>query len=130
MSQKIYSEIVDLYTEYINEILAEGAWCAHAYATEYLSDLRKRMTDLAKKIKKEYTGKRKEIEQTASHILFKLSTDYDELINKIYNKDFSEEDRYEIADALNDAFKKQMEEAFDDFSYIYEQLSGKKMKGD
>ncbi len=121
------TKIIDLHVEFICEMQAEGAWCGHAYATEYFGDLRSRMIELAKEIKEENDGKRKSVSECASHILFTLSTDYDGLITKLYqNAVFPEQDRNAIAEALNDAFKNKMEEAFGGFSYVCEQLSGKR----
>ncbi len=120
--------IVSMHVEFIYEMQAEGAWCGHVYATEYFSDLRARIISTAQEIKDKY-AKNQGINYCASHILFVMDTDYDALITKIYqNNSFSEWDRHSISEALNETFKDKLEDVFDDFSTIYEKLSGQEYK--
>ena len=50
-------KIKDLYEEYYSELMAEGAWGGHAYAAEYLSDLRTRLIELFNTIRNQYEYK-------------------------------------------------------------------------
>ena len=116
-------QILSLHVEYTNEIMAEGAWCGHAYATEYFADLRNRMINVAKQLKE---SRNRDIVTIAEHILFILATDYDKLVTKTYeNESFDEWDKRQIAEALSNTFIDRVEEAFKEFSVIYEKLSGK-----
>lgn len=40
MDELLAQDIRKLYEEYVEEMMAEGAWCGHAYATEYFADFR------------------------------------------------------------------------------------------
>ena len=127
METELYEKVIDLNVKYINEMMAEGAWCGHVYATEYFSDIRENIIKISEEIMKKYN--RNDIKYLTSHISFCLSTDYDELITKIYRDDnFSEREKYEIADALNDTFKDKLEQAFSDFECVYEKLTGRNYK--
>ena len=51
--------------------------------------------------------------ETAHRGLYKLSEDYAALISKVYDAGFSENDRYAIAEALNEQFKRDLVDAVD-----------------
>ena len=126
MKEKILKRILDLNVEYLEEMRAEGAWMGHAYATAYLAGLRTRIIELAKEIQSLYKN-REDIFREAGHIAFILEDDYDALITKVYQaKDFTHRDREIVAEALSSAFVNNLDRVFDDFRYIYEQLSGKR----
>ena len=115
-------DIRELYEEYINEMMAEGAWCGHAYATEYFADFRQRAIELlnADAIKETETAKR---------ALFTLRTDYNELITKVYqNEKFTSEEKEDIADGLNEMFKTRLADAMENIAEIYTKLTGKEME--
>ncbi len=119
-------ELINIYED---EMMAEGAWSGHAYAADYLHDLRERFIEEFDKISKRYlykggyfykdnkmclSTKEMNIYDYAKHGKFVLSTDYAGLISKVYESKLDTEDKDVIADALNDAFKNKMSEAVSD----------------
>lgn len=119
-------EIIEQF-EY--EMMAEGAWCGHEYAPTYLANIRENLITEFKKIESRYSYEKgylykdgkmcisaieKKIWDNAKHGIWVLSDDYEVLINDIYKMDLSSNKKYIIADALNDAFKRKLEDAIDD----------------
>ncbi len=119
VKMELPEKIISLHLKYINEMMAEGAWCGHCYATTYFSYLRTQMITTAKEIEKTFR-RREDVSKLATHLLFTLNTDYDALIEKVYSDNtFESDDKHVIAEALNDAFITKLENAFGEFSYIY-----------
>lgn len=109
---RLLAQIRELYEEYVEEMMAEGAWCGHTYATCYFKDLRIRAIELLN------VDTIKETE-TAKRALFALRTNYDELISMIYvNEKFSSEEKEDIADALNEMFKAKLGNAMENIAEI------------
>ena len=112
--------------KYEDEMIAEGAWSGHAYAPEYLSNIRNDLIAEFKRIADRYSyekgflykdGKRCSefyIYNRATHGKWILEDDYNALISEIYSMDIPTEKKYIIADALNDAFKAKLQVAIED----------------
>lgn len=120
------SEIIEKY-EY--KMMAEGAWCGHEYAPNYLADIRENLITEFKRIADRYSYEKgylykdgkmcisaieENIWNKAKHGLWILGDDYVELIKDIYSSELPAKKIYIIADALNDAFKRKLEDAIDD----------------
>ena len=122
LKEQILKELMEIEMEYYNEMLAEGAWCGHTYATEYFSKLRQRALELINVCLVQY--KDCTVPLQAAH--FKLSVDYDELIAKVYKLDWEERDSIHIiAEALNDKFKDMLASSMGDLAEFFSLLSGK-----
>ncbi len=127
-------KIIHLYEEYYSEMMAEGAWCGHEYATAYLEDLKNELLEFFNEVRGHYQYKKgylyKDNELCISHVekaifesanrgAFYLSTDYNELIDKVYaDESFSSQNKHDIADALNTAFKNKLEDAVQELENI------------
>ena len=120
MEKEFYSRVLKLYLKYWDEMYAEMAWCAHAYATEYLADICSKAKDLLRYYLEEKPG-----EYEVQDALFKLGTDFDGLINKVFSSGvFEEVDRYALAYIINSAFKDRLKQAFEVLEKIYVEGTG------
>ena len=129
-------ELKKLIELYEDEMIAEGAWRGHAYASDYLHDIRRKLIEEFERISKRYSykdgyfykGNKMCLSTTEMHIYdyakhgkFVLSTDYADLIDKIYKSKMDTEDKYAIADSLDDAFKEKLAQAIGDAEDIIAQ---------
>lgn len=131
--------IKDLYEEYYSEMMAEGAWSGHAYAAEYLADLRAKLINLFNTIKSQYEYKNgylykngqmnissteESIFKSACRGAWYLSDDFNALINRVYaNEAFTSDDKTTIADALDKAFKNKLVDTIEVLEDIAKNMS-------
>lgn len=87
--------------EYINEMMAEGAWCGHAYATAYLRDIQDKTKDLLVEISSTRWGKAREYD--LERAIGQMKPDYDGYITEMYNANLPH--REQMAELVNDVFK-------------------------
>ena len=120
----LVKDIAELCGEFYNEMMAEMAWCAHCYATEYFADFRLRTIELLNNSAIKET-------ENAKRALFALRTDYNYLISKVYgNEKFTSEEKEDIADGLNEMFKTRLADAMESIAEIYKTLTGKEVNID
>lgn len=116
--------IKETYFKYVDEMIAEGAWRAHAYAPNYLSDITDEVISMLKKIVKD------EIDTYgASRACFKLDIGHSNLITKVIQADnMNEDERSAIADIINNDFMDKLADAFMALSEYYEKKTGMSLK--
>lgn len=122
LKEQILKEFMEIEMEFHHEMMAEGAWCGHVYATEYFSKLRQRALELIDVCLVQY----KDCTALLHAARFKLSVDYDELISRVYKLDWEERDSIHIiAEALNDKFKDMLASSMKDLAEFYSLLFGR-----
>lgn len=87
--------------EYINEMMAEGAWCGHAYATAYLRDMQGKAINLLVEISSTRWGKARKYD--LERAIGQIKPDYDGYITELYSANLPH--REQMAELINDAFK-------------------------
>jgi len=124
--EQLCEKILEMEVEYYNEMMAEGAWGGHAYAPEYFKGFRDCLITLVADLR-EVMGE----SYLISSCSFALSTDYDQLISKVYNREiFTVEETEDIADALSAAFKNKMDKVMGNLAELYTKLSGRAFEKD
>ena len=97
MDSTIKAKIEETYSEYVNEITAQGAWSAHAYAPEYLS----KIYDFFKEVLEPL----KDTKEYGWMIAVNMFTDYENLITKVYQSDnMTSDEKEEIAWIINEQY--------------------------
>ena len=115
--------LYDLYVRYILEIQAEGVWCGHEYATEYLKDFWKETRNFLLVIKGNYYRDVNEYDLNLQ--LMKMGTDYNDLIDKVYKSDnMTEREIYTVADSLNATFMDILSCGIDLLDQVYTKCFG------
>ena len=117
-----------VYEEYIDEMIAEGAWCGHSYPQEYLHDIYFKVRDLLKK-KLDYYGSRAEKEhRELIDQVMEMERDLDDLTDKIYGCDqLSSDERDYIGELIAAKFKRTLENGIKLLGRYYKEHTGERI---
>lgn len=101
MKKGLISTGLAVIEEGVEEMMAEGAWCGHAYATAYLRGIQDKTKDLLVEISSTRWGKARECDLKG--VIRQINSDYDGYITELYSAGLPHRDQ--IAEIINDAFK-------------------------
>ncbi len=117
-------KLKETYFKYVDEMIAQGAWCGHAYAPDYLSDITNEVISILKEI-----GKKEIDTYGIIQACFKLDISHGNLITKVIQaENMNEDERFAIADIINEDFLERLANAFTALSDYYEKKTGMSLK--
>ena len=97
MDSKIQEKIETTCKEYVEEMVAAGAWCAHAYASSYLSEIYEAFKEIITPLK--------EVKGYDWKVAVNMFYDYEGMTTKIYQADnLTSDEKSIIADMINDEY--------------------------
>ena len=110
-------EIEKIFAEYRDEMVAQSAWSAHAYAPKYLRNI----YEVFRKVLESLKDNR----GYAQYITADMFTDYDNLITKVYQSDnITLEEKGDISDIINEKFLDTLADMAQLVQKYYEQETG------
>ena len=119
--------IYDLNLGFSSELMAQGAWCGHMNATEYLDHFRTDIIELCEELKKTYSSSWF-VCRYADYA--ELKTDYSKITDEVWKSLKDESHRIIVTDALNEDFIHQLSNSFSSLASIYNHISGRNFDED
>ena len=124
MMQKVLSKIESTVETYVNEMIAQGAWCGHMYASDYLKGVFDNCKEILNSVKDSELYTDSGIKLITDEGLWILRDDIDSYITTVYDEISDENIRHRIADFLDDQFLHIIEGAIGFIVSIYEKQTG------